>query len=136
MQGIDSHLADELGDGASVRSDLDPGTGLVEPGGPCEARGRFQTRVVKQDATVISIGAADGFALRAYDGTVHQCCDEAWIAEYSGRARARRCRRTCGGRERLVWLTLPIPRGERPFAAAAINTAIAAGLTADALRTR
>ena len=124
MQGIDSYLADELGDAARVRTDLHPGTGLVKPGGPWETLARFQTRVVKQDATVISIGAADDFALRAYDGSVHECCDAAWVTEYSGRVRQQMQSYLRGGRARVVWLTLPIPRGERPFAAASINTAI------------
>ena len=124
MQGIDSYLADELGDAVRVRSDVQPGTGLVKPGGPWEDLARLQTRVVKQGATVISIGAADDFPLRAFDGSVHQCCDDAWIAEYSGRVRQQMQTYLRGGRARVVWLTLPVPRGERPFATAAVNTAV------------
>lgn len=131
MQGLDSQLADELGDEANVRSDVHLGTGLVKPGGPWETLAAFQTRVVKQDVTVMSIGAADDFRLRAFDGSVHDCCDEAWAGEYAGRVRQQMKVYLRGGKARVVWLTLPIPRGERPFVAAAINTAIiqaAAGL--------
>ncbi len=131
MQGLDSQLADELGDEANVRSDVHLGTGLVKAGGPWEKLAAFQTRVVKQDVTVMSIGAADDVRLRAFDGSVHECCDEAWIGEYAGRARQQMRTYLRGGKARVVWLTLPIPRGERPFAAAAINAAIiqaAAGL--------
>lgn len=124
MQGIDSYLADELGSAATVRSDLQPGTGLVKPGGPWENLAAYQTRVVKQDATVISIGAADDFPLRAFDGSVHQCCDEGWELEYAGRVRQTMTTYLRGGRARVIWLTLPIPSGERPFAAATVNAAI------------
>jgi len=124
MQGLDSYLADELGDDATVKSDVHLGTGLVKAGGPWETLAAFQTEVVKQDVTVMSIGAADDFALRAYDGSVHQCCDDAWIGEYAGRARQQMVTYLRRGRARVVWLTLPIPRGERPFVAASINDAI------------
>jgi hypothetical protein len=124
MQGIDSYLADELGDEATVRSDVHLGTGLVKAGGPWETLAAFQTRVVKQDVTVMSIGAADDFRLRAFDGSVHECCDAAWVSEYAGRARQQMTTYLRGGLARVVWLTLPIPRGERPFVAAAINDAV------------
>ena len=124
MQGIDSYLADELGGSATVRSDLHPGTGLVKPDGPWENLAAYQTRVVKQDATVISIGAADDFPLRSFDGSVHQCCDEGWELEYAGRVRKTMTTYLRGGRARVIWLTLPIPAGERPFATAAVNAAI------------
>ncbi|HVF80014.1 MAG TPA: hypothetical protein VNA28_17105 [Solirubrobacteraceae bacterium] len=124
MQGIDSFLADELGHDADVRSDVHLGTGLVKAGGPWENLAAFQTRVVKQDVTVMSIGAADDFRLRAFDGSIHECCDEAWIAEYSGRVKKQMLTYLRGGRARVIWLTLPIPRGERPFVAASINDAI------------
>jgi hypothetical protein len=124
MQGIDSYLADELGNEADVRSDVHLGTGLVKAGGPWANLAAFQTRVVKQDVTVMSIGAADDFRLVAFDGSIHECCDEAWINEYAGRVRKQMLTYLRGGRARVVWLTIPIPRGERPFVAAAINDAI------------
>lgn len=124
MQGIDSHLADELGAAARVRSDLHPGTGLVKPGGPWENLAAFHVRAVKPDVTVISIGAADDFRLRAFDGTVHECCDEAWIGEYTGRVRQQMQTYLRRGTARVVWLTLPIPRGERPFATTSVNAAV------------
>lgn len=131
MQGLDSHLADELGDDATVKSDVHLGTGLVKAGGPWETLAAFQTKVVRQNVTVMSIGAADDFPLRAFDGSVHACCDEGWIREYAGRVRQQMTTYLRGGRARVVWLTLPTPRGERPFVAASINDAIlraAAGL--------
>ena len=124
MQGIDSYLADELGDAASVRSDLHPGTGLAKPDGPWETLAAFQMRVAKPDVTVISIGAADDFPVRAYDQSVHQCCDDGWVLEYAGRVRQTMQTYLRRGRSRVVWLTLPIPRGERPFAAASVNEAV------------
>jgi hypothetical protein len=124
MQGIDSYLADELGDAATVRSDVRPGTGLVKPGGPWETLADVQSRAVKQDVTVMSIGATDDFRLRAFDGSVHECCDEGWVAEYAGRVRQTMRTYLRGGRARVVWLTLPIPRGRRPFATTSVNDAI------------
>jgi hypothetical protein len=124
MQGIDSYLADELAEAATVKSDLHPGTGLVKPDGPWEKLAPFQMRVAKPDVTVMSIGAADDFPLRAFDQTVHQCCDDAWVLEYAGRVRQTMQTYLRDGRARVVWLTLPIPRGERPFVAASINEAV------------
>lgn len=124
MQGLDSYLADELGDDATVKSDVHLGTGLVKAGGPWETLAAFQTKVVEQDVTVMSIGAADDFPLRAFDGSLHDCCDEGWVREYAGRARQQMTTYLRGGRARVVWLTLPIPRGQRPFVAASINDAI------------
>jgi lysophospholipase L1-like esterase len=116
MQGIDSFLADELGDTATVRSDVRPGTGISKPGGPW---GRLPARQVKRlhpAATVVAIGAVDGFPMPAADGTTQQCCGTGWIAEYTRRARSIMLSYRRRGRGRVIWLTLPIPKGPRDVA--------------------
>jgi hypothetical protein len=72
----------------------------------------------------MSIGATDDFRRRAFDGSIHECCDEAWIGEYEGRVRKQMRTYLRGGKARVIWLTIPIPRGERPFVASSINEAI------------
>ena len=47
-----------------------------------------QTRRLRQSATIVSIGAVDGFAMRAPGGLASECCGAGWIAEYSHRVRA------------------------------------------------
>jgi hypothetical protein len=116
MQGIDSFLADELGDGAKVVSDVRPGTGIAKPLGPWRTLARTQTRRSRQAATVVSLGIVDRFALQAPDGAELRCCDARWIAEYTRRVRAmmRTYRRERRGR--VLWLTLPVPKGPRDLA--------------------
>jgi lysophospholipase L1-like esterase len=113
MQGIDTFLADELGDAAKVRSDVRPGTGISKPLGPWATLARTQTEHLRQAATVVSLGVADGFPLRARDGTRQECCGAAWIAEYTRRVRAMMKTYLRHGRARVLWLTLPIPKGPR-----------------------
>jgi len=123
MQGIDSFLADELGDGAKVRSDVRPGTGISKPLGPWATLARTQTEHLRQAATVVSLGVVDGFPLRARDGTTPECCDAAWIAEYTRRVRVMMKMYRRHGRARVLWLTLPIPKGPRAVADA-VNVSV------------
>ena len=60
MQGIDSFLADELGDTATVRCDVRPGTGVSRPRGPWTTLPAAQVRRLHPAATVVAIGAVDG----------------------------------------------------------------------------
>ncbi|HEX8158073.1 MAG TPA: hypothetical protein VF526_11870 [Solirubrobacteraceae bacterium] len=125
MQGVDSFLADELGDAADVRSDVLPGSQI--------SRRTFwarhsasQTKRLKQDLTVISIGAAsDGLPLANRTGALQSCCEEPWLHQYT--RRVRRMMRTYlqAGHGRVVWLTLPAPRSPtRKAIADAVNTSI------------
>lgn len=113
MQGIDSFLADELGDAATVESDVRPGTGIAKPLGPWADLARTQTRRFHQIAAVVSLGVVDGFPLHARDATTQACCGAGWIAEYTRRVRAMMRTYRRGGAARVLWLTLPIPRGPR-----------------------
>jgi lysophospholipase L1-like esterase len=123
MQGIDSFLADELGAAATVQSEVLPGTAISKPRTPWTRLPRSQTRRLRQDVTVVAIGANEGFPMTLSDATTRACCGTGWIAEYGRRVRAdmRTYRRK--GRGRVIWLTLPIPRGPRVITDA-VNLAV------------
>jgi lysophospholipase L1-like esterase len=128
MQGIDSFLADELGDSATVHSDIRPGTGISKPGGPWAALPARQVKRLHPAATVIAIGAVDGFALPAPDGSAVECCGAGWVAAYTRRVREVMLTYRRKGRGRVIWLTLPIPKGPREVADA-VNLSILAAAT-------
>lgn len=131
IQGVDSFLADELGDAATVRSDVRPGTGISKPGGPWASLPRSQARRLRPAATVVSIGAVDGFPMASAGVTQLACCEPGWVAEYARRVRAMMQTYARRGRGRVVWLTLPLPKGRREVADA-VNLAVlraAEGLT-------
>ncbi|HEY0344962.1 MAG TPA: hypothetical protein VGC59_09955 [Solirubrobacteraceae bacterium] len=123
MQGIDSFLADELGDAATVRSDVHPGTGISKPGGPWAMLPATQVKRLHPAATIVAIGAVDGFPMAAPDGTTQECCGAGWIAEYARRVRSSMLTYRRKGRGRVIWLTLPIPKGPREVADA-VNASI------------
>jgi hypothetical protein len=99
MQGIDTFLADELGDGARVVSDIRPGTGIAKPLGPWATLARTQTRRSRPAATVVSLGIVDRFPLRLSDEAQLECCGPDWIAEYTRRVRAMMKTYRRGGRD-------------------------------------
>jgi hypothetical protein len=110
MQGIDSFLADELGDAASVRSDVRPGTG-VSRGGYWMWHAASQTKRLRQRVTVMSVGAAtDAVTMTTPAGAPVVCCGEEWVREYSRRVRIMMRIYLRGGRARVIWLTPPEPR--------------------------
>jgi hypothetical protein len=123
MLGIDSYLADELGDAATVRSESRPGTGIIKPAGPWATLARSQTERLHQAATVVSLGVVDAFPLIDRNGARQECCGEGWVADYSRRVRSMMKTYLRHGRARVVWLTLAIPRGERTWTDA-VNVAI------------
>jgi hypothetical protein len=128
MQGIDSFLADELGDTATVHSDVHPGTGISKPGGPWATLPARQVKRLHPSATVVAIGAVDGFPLPAADGSTVECCGAGWIATYTQRVRQTMLTYRRKGRGRVIWLTLPIPRGPRAVTDA-VNLSVLAAAT-------
>jgi hypothetical protein len=126
MQGIDSFLADELGDAANVESDVRPGTGIAKPLGPWADLAQTQNRRFHQAATVVSLGVVDGFPLHAPDATTQECCGAGWVAEYTRRVRAMMKTYRRRGAARVLWLTLPIPRGPRELADAVNRSVVQA----------
>jgi hypothetical protein len=126
MQGVDNFLADELGDDATVRSDIHIGTGIGKPGSDWEAIAKSQVKKYKPRFTVMSLGVNEGFPMTTPAGSSVECCGEDWIAEYVRRIRAmiKTYRREREGR--ILWLTLPLPRdgGPKTESITAVNQAI------------
>lgn len=110
MQGIDSFLADELGDEAYVRTDVRPGSGISR-GVYWEWHAKSQTKRLRQRVTVMSVGAAsDGLPIPTALGVMRTCCDDLWIQEYSNRVHGIMETFLRNGHGRVVWLTPPEPR--------------------------
>ena len=123
MQGIDTFLADELGDGARIESDIRPSTGIAKPLGPWATLPRTQSRRARHAAAVVSLGIVDRFPMQTPDGVTVQCCGAGWTSEYA--RRIRRMMRTYRreGRARVLWLTLPLTKGPRDLVDA-VNRAV------------
>lgn len=112
MQGVDVYLSDDLADEATVIGDVRPGFGMSQDDG-WRAVATSQAARLRPTATVVSIGAAEGYAMKAADGVMHACCDEPWIAEYTRRARRTMRAYRRNGRAKVLWMTLPAPRDPR-----------------------
>jgi len=125
MQGVDSFLADELGEDFYVRADVQPGSGISR-GTYWKFRSESQTRRRRQRATVFSVGAAsDGLPIPTALGVLTPCCGVPWMQEYSNRTRAIMQTFLRGGRGRVVWMTPPEPRfAPRAAITHAINIAV------------
>ncbi len=125
MQGIDNFLADRLADSATVRSDVLPGTGVSQTTRFWPRHAGRQAARLHPRTTVISVGANDGLDMKIPAGTPAPCCGAPWIAEYSRRVRAMMTSYIRGGRGRVLWLTLPLPRDVlRHAISSAVNVAI------------
>jgi hypothetical protein len=126
MQGVDNFLADELGDAATVRSDIRIGTGISKPDSDWQAIAKSQVKKFKQRFTVMSLGVNEGFPMTTPAGVSVECCGEPYIAEYVRRIREmiKTYRREREGR--IIWLTLPLPRdgGPKTESITAVNQAI------------
>ncbi len=107
IQLIDSFMSERARSrGAVVRSDARVSTGLSKPSLlDWRAHAREQAAGMRPDATIVFIGANDGFPMGGAD-----CCGAAWIAEYASRARQMMRSYARGGRGRVYWLLLPAPR--------------------------
>ncbi|HEV2785924.1 MAG TPA: hypothetical protein VGV67_06025, partial [Solirubrobacteraceae bacterium] len=123
MQGIDTFLADELGNGARVESDIRPSTGIAKPLGPWAALPRTQSRRVRHAAAVVSLGIVDRFPMQAPNGVQLECCGAGWTIEYARRIRKMMRTYRRAGRARVLWLTLPLAKGSRDLVDA-INLAV------------
>lgn len=132
MQGVESFLADDLGDEATVISEVRPGASFSR-NDEWAVLARSQVGRLRPRTTVISLGAAEGFPMRGLDGEAHDCCDEAWVAAYARRVRTAMRIYRQGGRGRVLYLTIPAPRQPaRATIVSAVNTAIVRA--ADGLR--
>jgi len=86
---------------------------------------RRLAREGRPDATVVFLGANDGFGFPLGGGRQEPCCSDAWVTAYAQRARTMMAAYGRGGAGRVYWLTLPVPRSAA-FARiyAAVNRAL------------
>ena len=113
MQIVDVDLARQLEPGGrvSVRSDTRISTGISKPAllnWPRHAAS--QTRQLHPRATVVFLGANDGFNLRSRSGRLVKCCSRAWSREYGARARRMMVSYAQHGAGKVYWLLLPQAR--------------------------
>ena len=124
MQGIDSFLADELADTATLKSDVRPGTAI---GKNLDWLKWSTTQVsrVHPSTTVVAIGANEGWPSETPAGATVECCDEVWEEELARRIRTMMRTYLRRGHGRVVWMTLPAPDGDKKTAIfEAVNRAI------------
>jgi lysophospholipase L1-like esterase len=111
MQILDRNIARRL-PRARVRSDTHISTGITKPSllnWPAQARRRAGS--LRPDATVMFLGANDGFGLpHPGGGEQVPCCSDPWVEAYATRARAMMRSFARNGAGRVYWLTLPTPR--------------------------
>jgi lysophospholipase L1-like esterase len=123
MQGVDNFLADELGDDGTVRSDIRVGTGISKT--DWQAIAEAQVKRAKPRFTVMSLGVNEGFPMTTPAGETIECCEQPWLDEYVRRLRAMMNTYRRKGEGRVLWLTLPLPRGGTLTATiTAVNAAI------------
>jgi hypothetical protein len=111
IQYVDFALRDRLRPHRlRLRSDAHVGTGLSKPfqlNWVRHARGIAAS--YRPKATVVFLGANDGFPMRWHGRRVN-CCSSDWVRAYAGRARAMMRALERGGAARVYWLTLPAAR--------------------------
>ena len=101
----------ESNDDVEVERDPHVGTGISKTG--LVDWGRLSSEHVSErrpDASVVFIGANEGFAMPGADGEELECCGPAWAAEFAYRVRRMMNTYRQGGDARVYWLTLPLPR--------------------------
>lgn len=124
MQGVESALSDELGSRFDAVSDVRPGFSISSADGWATIA-QAQVTQLASAVTVISLGAAEGFAMRAAGGARVECCEEPWVAEYTRRVRRVMNVYRRGGKARLFYLTIPAPlQPARQLVVMAVNQAI------------
>jgi lysophospholipase L1-like esterase len=112
MQGIDGFLADDLGDGAEVHSDVRPGTSIGK-NLDWLRWSASQVRRLHPATTVVAIGPNEGWPQQTPAGARVECCGEPWETELSRRMGIMIATYLRRGRGHVIWLTLPAPRGGR-----------------------
>src|SRR3954465_6087168 len=108
IQIVDSFLAKELGPKHfRVKSDAHVGTGISKTHQfDWIRRARYLARHYRPRATVVFLGANEGFPLR-WEGKRRNCCSSAWRKAYAARARKMMRSLERDGAARVYWLTLP-----------------------------
>jgi len=121
---------------ARVRPDVHAGTGITKPWRRSWVDyAPFQIRRDRPHATVVMIGANDGYPLLDERGREVVCCRRTWVEAYARAAGEMMKAYTAKGRL-VYWLTLPAPDDETRFVTyAAVNYALSqAALRHDRVR--
>jgi len=122
IQILDSFLQQRLQRGrVRVRKESHISTGISKPSLlNWNNQARRQARGLRPDASVVFLGANDGFPI----GRSH-CCGRGWVRGYARRVRDMMRSYSRGGAGTVYWLTLPVPRkGNFKPVYSAVNTAI------------
>jgi hypothetical protein len=111
IQIVDSFLDKELRpEHFRVRSDAHVGTGISKTQQfDWVAHARYLARHYRPHATVVFLGANEGFPLR-WQGKRRNCCSRPWRLAYARRAQAMMRSFERDGAARVYWLTLPAAR--------------------------
>lgn len=106
---MDGVLTRELADrGVRTIRDARLGTGISKLDlGDWPTIALEQTAQEKPDATVIFIGANEGFDLEDAKGVKVKCCSAAWAALYANRARSMMAAWRQGGKAKVYWVLVP-----------------------------
>ena len=111
---LDTEMARRLAESdeaVDVERDPHVGTGISKTG--LVDWGKLSGEHVAErepDATVVFIGANEGFSMPGADGKEVDCCGPDWAAEFAYRVRSMMNTYRQGGAARVYWLTLPLPR--------------------------
>jgi hypothetical protein len=108
MQGLDGFLSDRLGNRAQVFRDVVPASGVSKPGGiNWVTRAQSKGRRIRPDATVVFLGANEGFDMRTPSGQIFSCCSAGWLGEYTRRVRTMMQAYSRRARGKVFWLQMP-----------------------------
>src|SRR3954468_9840808 len=111
IQIVDGFLAKELRpEHFRVHSDAHVGTGISKSFLlDWVKHARYLARHYRPHATVVFLGANEGFPLR-WQGKRRNCCSRAWRLAYAARAQKMMRSFERDGAARVYWLTLPAAR--------------------------
>jgi hypothetical protein len=111
IQIVDSFLDKELRpEHFRVRSDAHVGTGISKTQQfDWVGHARYLARHYRPHATVVFLGANEGFPLR-WQGKRRNCCTRPWRQAYAARAQKMMRSFERDGAARVYWLTLPAAR--------------------------
>ncbi|HEX5909169.1 MAG TPA: GDSL-type esterase/lipase family protein [Thermoleophilaceae bacterium] len=107
IQILDSFLQQRLQRGrVRVRKESHISTGISKPSMlNWNTKARRQARGIRPDASVVFLGANDGFPIGR-----SRCCGRGWVRGYTRRVRDMMRSYSRGGSGTVYWLTLPVPR--------------------------
>lgn len=110
---------------ANVIRDVHAGTGITKPWRRSWVDyAPFQIKRDRPRATVVMIGANDGFPLLDDRGREVECCSRPWVDAYA-RLAGEMMRSYAAHGRRVYWLTLPAPADETRYTLfAAVNYAL------------